>query len=154
MIKKKRAAARFFLFLDFIHDCLEGLGVVHRQVGEGLSVQGDTLLLKPADKLRVTHSVKAHAGVDPLYPEGAELSLLVFAVTVRIGKTLLKHVLGNGVNIGVVAKVTLGLLENLLSSCLRCWCICCSWHFSFLFFGCKRLLRSFQLNIPVNNSVA
>jgi len=91
--------------------------MVHRQISEGLAVEGDTLLLKPADKLRVTHSVKAHAGVDPLDPQRPELSLLVFTVTISVGEAFLKHVLGNGVNVGVVAKVPLGLLEYLLPSC-------------------------------------
>ncbi len=84
--------------------------MVHCKIGKGLAVKGYTLLFKPSDKLGITHSVKAYAGVDPLDPQRPELSLLVLAVTVGIAQTLLKYVLGNGVNIGSGAEVPFGLL--------------------------------------------
>jgi len=84
--------------------------MVHGQIGQRLAVKGYTLLLKSADKLRITHPVEAYPGVDPLDPQRAELPLLGTAVTVGVAQTLFKYVLGNGINIRVAAEIPFGLL--------------------------------------------
>ena len=57
------------LLFNGVNYCLECLRLVHREVSQNLTVQGDTLLIELTDKLRVRHTVSANTCVDTGDPQ-------------------------------------------------------------------------------------
>ena len=103
--------------LHLLHDGLEGLGIVHGQVGEHLAVDLDTRLGEFAHEDAVTHALQTSSSIDTLNPQTAEIALLVAAVTIGIGQTLLPGVLCYCPNILAGSKVAAGKLQNSLTLC-------------------------------------
>ena len=95
---------------DRVHNSLESLGIVHRQVSENLAVEADILLCELAHKLGVVHSVLACSRVDTGDPEGTECALLSFAVAVCVGQTFFVGILGYGPDVLPGEEVTAGFL--------------------------------------------
>ena len=104
------------VLLHLVHDGLEGIVVVHGEVGEGLAVDGDACLVDGTHQLAVRHAFHAGSGVDTLNPESAEIALLGPSVTVSVGKTFLIGVLCNGPDVLSGEEITAGSLENLLAA--------------------------------------
>ena len=104
------------LFSYGLDDCLERLGVVHREVGEHFAVQADVLLRELSHELGIGDASLTAGSVDSLDPQSAEIALLGFAVTVSVGKTFLVGVLRNRPNISSRQEVSFGLLEDLLAA--------------------------------------
>src|ERR1700679_2745046 len=75
-----------YLGADLIHQSLEGLGLVHGEVGQDFPVDLDAGLSEAADKSAVGQVVEATGGVDPLDPESAEIPLLLFAADIVVLK--------------------------------------------------------------------
>ena len=92
--------------LGLLNDGLEGLGVVHSQVGENLAVDLNTCLVNHTHQLAVRQVLHACRSVDTLNPQRAEVAFLLLAVGVSIGETLLPSVLGYGPDVLASAKVT------------------------------------------------
>ena len=99
-----------------VYDSLESGGIVHREVSENLAVQADVLLGETTHELGIGEAVLTCGSVDTLDPEGAELSLLGFTVTVSIGETFLIGVLCYRPNIPAGQEIAASLLENLLAA--------------------------------------
>ena len=93
--------------------------MVHSQIGQYLTVNFDTSLVKQTHQLGIRESLQTGSSVDTLNPQCAEVSLFGLTVTECIGQTLLPSILGNGPNILSCTKVTSGQLQNFLSSCSR-----------------------------------
>src|SRR5215475_4345508 len=98
-----------------IHQSLEGVGLVHGEIGEDLAVNLDPGLGEPADKSAVGQAVETAARVDALDPERAEIALLLLAPDIGV----LHRTIGRGVRRGDVvlapAIEALDGLEDLLA---------------------------------------
>ena len=92
--------------LGLLNDGLEGLGVVHGQVGENLAVDLNTCLVNHTHQLAVRQVLHACGSVDTLNPQRAEVAFFLLAVSISIGETLLPSVLGYGPDVLASAKVT------------------------------------------------
>lgn len=101
--------------LSLIHDRLERLLVIHRQVSEDLTIDLDTLLVEHAHELRVGEPLLTCSCIDTLDPEGTESALLDLTIAVSVGKTLLPGILSYRPDITTCAIVATGLLEDSLA---------------------------------------
>ena len=89
----------FMIAYDLLHlsnDSLESLWVVYSEVSENLTVDLDTSLMQSTHQSIISHILEAGSSVDTLNPQRTESTLLVAAIAVSIGKTLLPSVLGYG----------------------------------------------------------
>ena len=77
------------------NDFFECGGVVHRQIGQHLTVELDALGVDFTHKFRIGHTVAAGCGVDTLNPQAAELTFFVLTIAVSVGKTFLDGVFGD-----------------------------------------------------------
>ena len=80
--------------------------MIHREVCQYLSVEGDSLLVDFSHELRIRHFELSHACIDTLYPQGAETSLFIATVAVSIQLTFFPSILGYGPNIFTGKKIT------------------------------------------------
>ena len=83
--------------------------MIHGQIGQSLAVKAKLLLVHLSDKLGVGHTVGAYSGVDTLNPKSAELYFLLLTVAVSVGKTFLKGVFGNGIDVAAGEEITFSL---------------------------------------------
>lgn len=102
--------------LNLVDDSLESCGIVESEIGEHLAVELKTALVDKTHELAVGEVLEACGGVDTLDPEGAEVGLLVAAVTEGVGKTLFPGVLCYGPDVAAATEVTAGELEDFLST--------------------------------------
>lgn len=79
--------------------------------------------MESAHKLGVGHTLETGSGVDTLYPEGAEVALLGFAVAVCVLQTFLPSVLGYGPDVAACSEVAAGELQDSFALCARCYVI-------------------------------
>ena len=100
-----------------VDDGLESLGIIHCQVCQNLAVEADVLLRETAHELGVGETVLAGGGVDALDPQGAELTLFRFSVTVCVGETFFVGVLRNRPNVLPGEEVAASLGKDLLAAC-------------------------------------
>lgn len=103
--------------LGLVDDSLESLGMVNGEVGEDLTVDLDALLVDEADELAVGETLETSSCVDTLNPKGAESLLLLLAIPVSIGLTLLPGVLGYGPDVLTTSEVTLSEFEDSFAPC-------------------------------------
>ena len=99
-----------------VDDRLERLRIVHGEVREYLAVQRDSALGELAHELGIGDPVLTHTGIDALDPKGAEIALLVSAVPIGVGESLLVGVLRYCPDILPGQKITARSLENLLAA--------------------------------------
>lgn len=102
--------------LHLVDDGLEGSGIVEGEVSEHLAVDLDAGLVDEAHELAVAEILEAGCSVDTLDPEGAEIALLVLAVAVCVGETLLPCVLGYGPDVAAAAEIATGEFEDFLAA--------------------------------------
>lgn len=96
---------------------LESLRMVASEVSEDLTVDLDVLLVDEADELAVGDTLGTCGCVDTLNPKSTESALLVLAVAVGVGLTLLPGVLGNSPDVLATSEVTFGELEDSFAPC-------------------------------------
>lgn len=96
---------------------LESLRMVASEVSEDLTVDLDVLLVDEADELAVGDTLGTCGSVDTLNPKSTESALLVLAVAVGVGLTLLPGVLGNSPDVLATSEVTFGELEDSFAPC-------------------------------------
>ena len=77
-----------------VHNFLESLGVVHREVSENLAVHLNTLSVALTHKLGIGQTVHASGSVDTLNPQATVVPLLLFAVAIGELQTFLDSILG------------------------------------------------------------
>jgi hypothetical protein len=99
-----------------IHQSLEGLGLVHGEIGEDLAVDLDPGPDEPADKSAVGEAIKPAGRVDALDPEGAEIPLLLFAADIIVLQRAVDRGVGRGDRVLAAAVEALGLLEDALAA--------------------------------------
>ena len=99
-----------------VDDGLEGLWVVHGEVGKDLAVDFDTRLGELVHELAVVHAILAHGGVDTDNPQATEFALFVSSVAISILLTLFVRVLRHSPHVLSRAELTFGLLQDFLSS--------------------------------------
>jgi hypothetical protein len=97
---------------DLLHNCFEGLGMIHCEISEYLTIKVDTGRLELSHKFGIRHSVEACAGIDPGDPERTEISLFRLAVAVGIAETFLDCILGDGPNVLLSTEETFGQFEH------------------------------------------
>src|SRR5215468_3634639 len=68
----------------FVGERCKRRGIVHREVGQNLSIDFDAGQLEAVHERVVVHVVLVRAGVDARDPETAEVALLVLAIAVRV----------------------------------------------------------------------
>ena len=102
--------------LHLVNNGLESGGVVESEVGEHLAVDLDAGLVDEAHELGVRKILETGSCVDTLDPEGAEVALLVLAVAVSVGKTLLPGVLSYGPYVATAAEVATGEFKDFLAA--------------------------------------
>ena len=78
-----------------VHNFLESLGVVHREVSENLAVHLNALCVALTHKFRIGQTVHTSGSVDTLNPQATVVPLLLFAVAVCELQTFLNSVFGN-----------------------------------------------------------
>ena len=104
------------LFFDLIHHGLEGVGVVHGEVGEDLAVEFDARLGQLTHECTVGHAVLASACVDALNPQAAELTLAKLTSDVCVLEAFFDGVFRDRPNVLAGTVVALGHLEDLLAT--------------------------------------
>lgn len=119
-----------FQLLHLVDDGLEGVGMVHGEVGEDLAVEGDAGLRQLTHQFAVRHAVLASTGVDALDPQRAELALALLPADVRIEQAFFDSVLGNCPNVFAGTVVPFGHFENLFPAGSRRNCVVGTWHCS------------------------
>src|SRR6185312_2620388 len=92
----------------------ERLGLVHRDVGEHLAVEGDAGEVQRVDELAVGQPFGADRGVDSLDPQGAEAALLHLAVAVGVLPGLLDRLAGDPDRVLAAAVIALRIVEDAL----------------------------------------
>ena len=102
--------------LNLFNNSLECGGIVQCKVGEDFAVDFDTCLVDEAHELGVRKILKTGCSVDTLDPQRAEVTLLVLAVTVGIGKTFFPSVLGYGPHVAAATEVSAGKFQNFLAA--------------------------------------
>ena len=102
--------------LHLVDDGLESLGVVEGEVGKDLAVDLDTRLGELVHELAVVHAILTDGSIDTDNPQTAEFALLVSSVAISVGLTLFVRVLRHSPDILSRAELTLGLLQDFLSS--------------------------------------
>src|SRR5918993_218585 len=75
-------------------NALEGLALVHRDVGQDLAVEIDSGELQAVHELAVGQAFLADGGIDALDPERSERALLHLAVAIGVLAGLLDGLLG------------------------------------------------------------
>lgn len=91
--------------------------MVNSEVSENLAVDLDTLLVDETDELAVRETLETGSRIDTLNPEGAESALLILAIPVSIGLTLLPGVLGYSPDVLTTAEVALSEFEDSFAPC-------------------------------------
>ncbi len=94
--------------LALINDVFKSLRVVHSQVGENLSVEGDVAFAQLMHQPGVGGSVLAGGGVDAGDPQAAEGSFFISPVAVGVLECFFNGVFGNGVHFGAGTEVAFG----------------------------------------------
>src|SRR5262249_23292644 len=110
------------------NDGLEAVGVAERDLGQGLAVQVDALLLEAGHEHAVAHAVHARGGIDALDPQTAILALLQAATDEGVLQALLDGVLRDRPHVLAAAEVPLGPLEHLLAACAAGDLVLTAWH--------------------------
>ena len=107
---------RFQGFFGLGDDGAERGGVGDREVGEDLAIRFDSGGLEAFDEARVGQSFVADGSADTLDPQGAELSLALFAVTVFVGLGLADGVLGVAEELRAETAEALGTQQDALAT--------------------------------------
>src|SRR5579859_3201326 len=100
--------------LGLFGDRLERGGLVDREIGEHLAVDGDAGLRQAVDKHAVGHAERADGGVETLNPQRAEGALLALAIVEGVLAGLFDRGLGGANRILAAAAITLGGLVDFL----------------------------------------
>src|SRR5690606_5663591 len=95
-----------------VDDGLEGLRLVHGELGEQPAVDLDPGEAETLDEAVVGEALLADRGVDALDPQGAELALARPAVAVRVDERVGDLLLRLAVEARALAAVALGALED------------------------------------------
>ena len=107
----------FKKLLDCCNQLLEGLRLVHSQVGENLTVEADTLLGQLVDECRIGQTFGADGGVDTGDPKRAVFSFLELAANITVLKTFLQNVLGDGIYVFSFTVKSFCLFEDPFPAC-------------------------------------
>ena len=94
--------------LHCLYDSFESCRVVQSQIGQNFTVDLDTSFVDETHQLAVGQIFHACGSVDALNPQSAEVALVVLAVAVGVGKTLLPGVLCYSPHVTTAAEVTAG----------------------------------------------
>jgi hypothetical protein len=136
-------------FFHHIHDRLESVRVVERQVGQSLAVEADAFLRQRVDEAAVIEPFGTGGGVDARNPEAAENAFFEFAVAEGVLPTFFEGVFRYGVYFRTGAEVTAGSEHDFFPAGTAGRIVGCSWH------GCDFLVRSRdrqQANPALNGS--
>src|SRR4051794_40176356 len=95
-------------------DRLESLGLADRDVREHLAVEIEPGQLDAVHELRVGQPVLACAGIDPLDPQRAKITLAVAPVAIGVAQRLLDLFDRDAVGSAAAPAIALGELEDLL----------------------------------------
>ncbi len=106
------ASSVFYLF----NDGLKSSGIIESEVGKDFAVNLNTCFVDKTHELRVGEVFKACSCIDTLDPESTEITLLILAVAVGVGKTLFPGILGYGPHIAAATEVTTGKFEYFLAA--------------------------------------
>lgn len=109
--------------LDRSDEALEGFRLVHGEVSQYLTVQGDAFFIQLVNELGIRQPLLAHGSIDTYDPEGAVFAFLLLAADVAVLQALLQYVLGYGIDVFALTIEALGLFEDLFPSGPGCYCI-------------------------------
>ena len=104
------------LCLHFVHDSLEGFGIVEGEVGEHLAVDFDAGFVEQAHELGIAQVMHTGGGVATLNPQGAEVAFFVLAVAIGVGETLFPGVLCYGPYVTAAAKVAASKFQDFFTT--------------------------------------
>src|SRR5262249_776877 len=96
-----------------LDETLEGLRLVHGDIGELLAVDLDTGLLQPIDQPPIGEAVLARRRIDALDPQRAESALPHLAVAIGVLPGLLDGLASDADGVLAAAVIALGLLDHL-----------------------------------------
>lgn len=112
-VKRPRLGS-LLLFHRFKH-LLESFGVVHRELGEDLSVEGDIGLLESGDELRVGAAFFLKEGRHADVPEATEVTLFVSSMSEGVTASMEDGFVGLTLFLGSSETVAFYLSKDILS---------------------------------------
>ncbi len=116
----KRGSFRRGSLDDLLGDAGEDGWVVSGELGEDLPVEHKTVLLQLRDEHAVgTMPVVADGGIEPDYPELAEIGLLVASMGEGVAARAHERFVRITLLLGAHAAIALGSLQNILAALLR-----------------------------------
>ncbi len=102
--------------LDLFDECLEGVVVADRELGENLAVELNLLGLQDSDEAAVARIESAKRVAESDDPEGTEGALLVPSVTIGVGTGFHDGLFGGGILSAAAPAVSLCRLEKVVAS--------------------------------------
>src|SRR6185312_8566748 len=117
-INKKRPYERgvedsdFFYLFNGGDQQLEGLRLVHGQIGEDLAVKTNALLSELVNERGIGQAFGANGGVDTGDPQRAVFPFLQFATDITVLQALLEDVFCNGIDILPLPVETFRLFQD------------------------------------------
>lgn len=114
--RKGEATSRFPLsarshcrdLFDLVDDGLEGVGMVHGQVGQYFAVQLDIAFRQFMDQAGVGDVMLTGSSVDPGDPEAAESAFFAFPVAISVLHSFFEGVFSNRIDFAAGAEVPPG----------------------------------------------
>ncbi len=126
-----QSSGRFFRFeggADLGDDLGKGRLVLDGDVGEDLAVEADVRGLEALDETAVGEPGGTHGGVETGDPQSAEIALAGLPVAVGPVFPLHLGIFRVAEEFGTAATVSLGRIDDALTTGAAGWSIGCSWH--------------------------
>ena len=114
---------KYISLLYIVDDSLEGICMVHREVGKNFSVESYILFSQQIDELGVGNTFCSGSCFNPGYPKPSECALFVSPVAECIAIGFVNGILRYGKNLRSCAKITFGRFKNFLSSLSGRYCV-------------------------------
>ena len=112
------------------NDAVEGIDVMHNEIGEDLAIHFNVRGFETFNEAAVGKLLGAGASTNTLNPQAAELTLTLFTVAVLVETRFTDGVLGVSVEFGAEAAKSFGTFKNALPTFAAGWAIGCSRHVS------------------------
>ena len=119
--------------LDLFDQCVKGSLVANRQIAQYLAVELDVGGFEALDEAAVADAGVAASGVQTNDPETAEIALLLPASGIRVLPRVLNGFLRVAKELGLIAEVAFGVLQDFLATLTRRGGVSCTSHVGFSF---------------------
>ena len=111
-----------------VHYGLEGIGMVHGEVGKHLAVQGHPCFAQAIDEAAVSRVVESRTSIDTGNPQRAKAAFLGFAVTVGKRQAFFDLIFGYCPHVFLAPEIAFGHFQDFFPPCLGGDCVYATWH--------------------------